>query len=155
MSGAIYDPSVDVIDTFFQVTPLTGSVFQITGTVESSFTGAINIANWPSVQTVTGNITATSIPQTSSLSTVYKITASTTNITVFSSNSNRKGASFYKQGSGVAYLLLGTGSASSDTFTVKLSADTLYEMPYNYNGPAQMVFSTTPPGSFVTVTEFV
>lgn len=155
MSGAIYDPSVDVIDTMFQVSPVTGSIFVVSGSVDSNVTGSVAITNWPSIQTITGNINTTTIPQTSSQTLVYKITSSLISTTVLSENSNRKGATFYKEGGGIAYLLLGTGSASSANYTVKLSIDTFYETSYNYVGQAKISFSSTAVGSFVTVTEFI
>ena len=75
-------------------------------------------------------------------------------LSILNTNNNRRGASFYKQGAGSAYLLLGTGSATINNFTVKLNTESLYEIPYNYIGPAQIVFGTTPANSFVVVTEF-
>lgn len=155
MSGAIYDPSVDVIDTFFQVTPLTGSVFQITGSVDALVTGSVTVTNFPAVQVITGSINTVAVQQTSSVTLTTKFTASLIGVLALASNTNRRGASFYKEGAGSAFLLLGTGSVSTTNFTVKLNTESLYEVPYNYIGPVQMIFGTTPIGSFVNVTEFV
>lgn len=133
MSGAIFDPSVDVIDPFLYITPTTGSVFTVTGSVVSE---------------------VTTVQQTSSATNFFSISSTVTSLLALGANSTRKGASFYKEGGGDAYLLLGTSSASKTLFTVKLSVNSLYELPYNYTGEVHLVFSTAANNSFVSVTEF-
>lgn len=68
MSGAIYDPSVDVLDTSFAVSPITGSVFTVTGNIQL-FSGSAPISQgnplWVTgslatvasgIQTITGSV---------------------------------------------------------------------------------------------------
>jgi hypothetical protein len=58
-------------------------------------------------------------------------TASSTSATVLAVNTNRKGATFYSEGS--IYLLLGS-VASTTNYTVRLYPGSYYELPYNYTG---------------------
>lgn len=103
----------------------------------------VNVVN--AITTSANNATTTAVSQ---------VLASTTPYNVLTSNSSRKGTSFYKEGSGNAYILLGAGVPSATNFTVKLLNGASYDTPFNYTGPVQVVFSTHVAGSYIMVTDF-
>jgi hypothetical protein len=71
------------------------------------------------------------------------------------SEERRIGASFVNLSTVDAYILLGDGTASATNYTVKLATggNDIYETPYNYSGPVQVVFSASGTGDLV-ITKF-
>ena len=65
------------------------------------------------------------------------------------------GASFVNLSNADAYILLGSGTASTTNYTVKLKhgGDDIYETPYNYSGAVQVVFAHSGSGNLV-ITKF-
>lgn len=57
----------------------------------------------------------------SDISTLSSVSASASNVTLLSANTNRKGAIFYNDSTAICYLKFGT-TASSTSFTIKMSA---------------------------------
>lgn len=90
----------------------------------------------------------------STTTTVSQVLAWTGSYTVLASNTARKGVSLWKEGGGNAFVLLGSGIASSVNFTVKMAGNASYEIPFNYTGPVNISFSTSAASSFVLVTDF-
>jgi len=68
------------------------------------------------------------IPTIAPVSDVTSVAASISSVTLLSANDNRKGASFYNDSSSFLYLKMGT-SASNTSFTIKMGANSYYEMP--------------------------
>lgn len=62
-------------------------------------------------------------------SSVSSVNVTTTTTQLLPINTNRKGASFYNDGGGNIFLKLGAG-ASSTSFTVRMTDNSLYELPY-------------------------
>ena len=80
--------------------------------------------------------------------TVTGVNATVSSYTIFASNVNRLGATFYKTGGGTAYIKLGT-AASSTSYTVQLKTDAYWELPYAYCGDITIVFSAASAGAVV------
>ena len=106
------------------------------------------ISELQDVNTELDNITAnTSVSSSSTI-----LTQSTTVIsTEVLSSESRIGASFVNLSSSDCYILLGSGTASATNYTVKLSTgvNSIYELPYNYSGAVQVVFSGVGTGNLV------
>lgn len=107
----------------------------------------VNVANTGSISVITSTATST-------ITAVSQTLASTTVYTILTSNILRKGASFYKDGLGTAWLLLGSATPSSINFTVKLTADSSYEVPFNYTGPIKIIFNNDAIENYILSTEF-
>lgn len=69
----------------------------------------------------------------STISSVTSVAASTSNITLKTSNSNRLGLTVFNDSSKTLYLKLGS-TASTSSYTVKIVKDSYYEIPYEYTG---------------------
>ena len=82
---------------------------------------------------------------------VVSTQAPTVTSTEILASDGRLGASFVNLTSADCYILLGNGTASSTNYTVKLSTgvNSIYELPYNYSGAVQAVFSGTGTGNLV------
>ena len=87
-------------------------------------------------------------------SSIQTQSVTTTSIEVLT-NETRIGASFVNASNTDAYILLGSGAASLTNYTVKLSSggDDIYELPYNYSGAVQVVFTTSGSGNLI-ITKF-
>lgn len=59
---------------------------------------------------------------------VTSTTVATSSVTVIAANSNRRALLLYNDGGNVVYVKFGT-SASTSSFTVRLPANTVYELP--------------------------
>jgi hypothetical protein len=85
------------------------------------------------------------------------VAASTSSVTVLAANASRKGATFFSDSTAVLSLLVGTGTASTTVFTVKLFQNDYYELPEYSTGVYTGIVSgiwTSATGS-VRVTEYV
>lgn len=80
--------------------------------------------------------------------------ASTTSYMLLSSNGSRRGATFYKEGTNICYLKLGN-TASSTSYTVRLTNNGYYELPTYYAGRVDVVFTTSDTGNSIHVTEIL
>ena len=88
-------------------------------------------------------------------STIVTQAVTTVNVEVLAANEGTVGASFVNLSNKDAYILLGSGTASATNYTVKLLSNNgaIYEMPYNYSGAVNVVFSNTGTGNLV-ITKF-
>jgi len=62
--------------------------------------------------------------------------------TIATASTGRLGCTIYNTGPGNLHVLLGTGTASTSVFTVRLSAGDYYEVPFNYTGLIGGIFAT-------------
>lgn len=76
-----------------------------------------------------------------------RVTSSATNVTLLSSNTGRKSASFVNDSDKVAYLKLGA-TATTTSFTTKMDPDDEYilEMP-TYTGQIDCIWEAGPTGA--------
>ena len=88
-------------------------------------------------------------------STIVTQAVTTVNVEVLAANEGTVGASFVNLSNKDAYILLASGTASATNYTAKLTGDhgAIYEMPYNYSGAVNVVFSNTGIGNLV-ITKF-
>lgn len=91
-----------------------------------------------------------------SVSSTISTQSTTITSTEVLSSESRIGASFVNLSSSDCYILLGSGTASSNNYTVKLSTgvNSIYELPYNYSGAVNVVFSSVSSGNLV-ITKFI
>ena len=62
--------------------------------------------------------------------------------TIATASTGRLGCTIFNTGPGNLHVLLGTGTASTSVFTVRLSAGDYYEVPFNYTGLIGGIFAT-------------
>lgn len=73
------------------------------------------------------------VVQKAPTATLSNVPSSATTVTILAANTGRVGAQVYNDSTQILYLKFGT-AASSTSFTVKLAADTYYEVPAGYTG---------------------
>lgn len=119
----------------------TGTDVNITNSsIPVSQNGAWSVGVTGSVA-VTGPLTDTQLraasvvvdPQGNANTSVNSVAASASSVTLQAANASRKGLFVYNDSSSVLYLKLGP-TASSSSFTVKMVADSYYEVPATYTG---------------------
>ena len=62
--------------------------------------------------------------------------------TIATASTGRLGCTILNSGPGNLHVLLGTATASTTAFTVRLSAGDYYEVPFNYTGLIGGIFAT-------------
>jgi hypothetical protein len=65
--------------------------------------------------------------------TLSNVAASATSVTLLASNTARKGGTIWNDSTAILYVKLGS-TAAATSCTVKMAADSYYEVPFNYNG---------------------
>lgn len=144
-------PSASIIVGGWQ-TGVTASTFlngwgtNVTGTVNIAPSASVVVGGWASA------VTASMREIGAATTTVSSANASVTNFTFLSANPNRKSAVFFKEGSNTVFIKFGA-TASSTSYTVKLSNNGYYEVPENFTGRVDIVFSTAVVGNILYVTE--
>jgi hypothetical protein len=88
---------------------------------------------------ISGTVTANLSTSTSG-GTGATTATSTTFATALASNTSRKGATIFNEGTGIMYLTLGTATTSTSQYTTRLSGGDYYELPYNYTGQVGYIF---------------
>jgi hypothetical protein len=62
--------------------------------------------------------------------------------TIATASTGRLGCTIFNSGPGNLHVMLGTATASTTAFTVRLSAGDYYEVPFNYTGLIGGIFAT-------------
>ena len=62
--------------------------------------------------------------------------------TIATASTGRLGCTIFNSGPGNLHVLLGTATASTTAFTVRLSSGDYYEVPFNYTGLIGGIFAT-------------
>jgi len=62
--------------------------------------------------------------------------------TIATASTGRLGCTIFNSGPGNLHVILGTATASTSVFTVRLSAGDYYEVPFNYTGLIGGIFAT-------------
>jgi hypothetical protein len=62
--------------------------------------------------------------------------------TIATASTGRLGCTIYNSGPGNLHVMLGTATASTSAFTVRLSSGDYYEVPFNYTGLIGGIFAT-------------
>ena len=62
--------------------------------------------------------------------------------TIATASTGRLGCTIFNSGPGNLHVLLGTATASTSVFTVRLSSGDYYEVPFNYTGLIGGIFAT-------------
>lgn len=81
------------------------------------------------LRTVTVSNQVSVTPVTNSTATTSTVASSATTVQLLAANSSRKQATFYNDSTAIAYLKLGTTASTTD-YTVQLSPNAYYELPY-------------------------
>ena len=76
------------------------------------------------------------------------IASSTTSAVLLAANAARKGATFWNSSTAILYLELGA-TATATAWTVKLSPDGYYELPFGYTGVISGIWSAANGSCFV------
>lgn len=83
--------------------------------------------------------------------TTSNVTASATNVTILASNTARLGATLYNDSTSAVNVKFGT-TASSTSFSVRMSPGGYLEVPFGYNGNIDGIWDTA--NGAMRVTEF-
>lgn len=142
--------------------PVTGTFFQATQPVSGTTTGNQGVPNtaangWPvkvtdgtNTLTMDGDGAANVSIQGSTTAAVTSVPGSGTNVTLLTSNSGRDMASFYNNSTSYAYLKMGA-TASTSSFSVKISPSGLYELPVPaYAGQVDCIWDTANGAMLIT-----
>jgi hypothetical protein len=62
--------------------------------------------------------------------------------TIATASTGRLGCTIFNSGPGTLHVILGTATASTSAFSVRLSAGDYYEVPFNYTGLIGGIFAT-------------
>jgi hypothetical protein len=131
----------------------------VTGAVNLASSASMIVGGWAagvSGTVIIGGIglavTASTREIGASTGVVSATNASVTNFTMFSANPNRRGLTLFKEGSNTAYVKFGA-TASATSFTVKLTNNSYFEVPDNYTGRIDVIFSTAVAGNILYSTE--
>lgn len=62
--------------------------------------------------------------------------------TIATASTGRLGCTIFNSGPGNLHVILGTATASTSVFTVRLSSGDYYEVPFNYTGLIGGIFAT-------------
>ena len=62
--------------------------------------------------------------------------------TIATASTGRLGCTIFNTGPGTLHVILGTATASTSVFSVRLSAGDYYEVPFNYTGLIGGIFAT-------------
>lgn len=119
---------------------ITGSVQTGPATVNFPATQSIDVGRW------SNGVTASMREIGGSTSTVSATLAWTGSNQLLAQNSNRIGAIFFKEGSNTAFLKFGT-LASTSSYSLKISNNGYYELPYKFTGIVHVAFSDNTSGS--------
>ena len=68
-------------------------------------------------------------PQVTSSKSLTNVSAAASDTSLLAANANRKGATFFNDGTAIMYLSLGSGAASTTSYTVQVPADGYWELP--------------------------
>ena len=82
-------------------------------------------------------------------SNITSVSGSASNTTLLASNASRRGASVYNDSSAALYVKLGA-TASTSSFTIKLSQDGYYEVPFSYTGVIDGIWASATGNARVT-----
>lgn len=147
---------------YFMKMSTEGAVF-ITGSLNTSITfpatQSVEIGRWNNNVTASVKVDAWTASVTASVrdigggtTTVSSVDTSTTNYNVLGVNTNRLAATFFKEGGNICYLKLGA-TASSTSYTVRLTNNAYFEVPEKYTGQIDVIFSTNAAGNTIRLTE--
>jgi accessory colonization factor AcfC len=78
------------------------------------------------------------------------VASSATNVTILAANSNRKGATVFNESTQILFLGLSATAASATEYTVQMAANAYYEVPFNYRGAIQGLWSSVNGNARVT-----
>lgn len=149
VTGSVYSTILGTPTVTVDNLPVTQSVYVggwaagVTGSVYATLLGSsqVSIAGTASVLTP-GSINTN----------VSSAAATETSYTILPQNASRRGATFWKQGKNTCYLALADVVTTSQ-YTVRLSDNGYYELPFDYVGPVSVIFSSAQSGNSVLVTE--
>lgn len=144
--------SVAVTGTFFQATqPVSGTTTGNQGVPNTAANGwPVKVTDGTNTLTMDGDGAANVSIQGSTTAAVTSVPGSGTNVTLLTSNSGRDMASFYNNSTSYAYLKMGA-TASTSSFSVKISPSGLYELPVPaYAGQVDCIWDTANGAMLIT-----
>lgn len=87
----------------------------------------------PVTGSVITSLTDLIVKEKSPTATLSNVSGSASSVTLLASNANRRGATIQNDSSAVLYVKFGA-TASTTSYTVKMVADSYYEIPFGYTG---------------------
>lgn len=123
---------------------VTGSVFAtILGPVDVNITGTLDVRVLNTASVLTPGAVGTFMSSSAS---------TTTSFTLLPTRPSRRGATLWKEGSNVAYVAL-ADVVTTTNYTVRLTSNGYYEVPFDYVGPVSVIFNSDAGGNQVLTTE--
>ena len=103
------------------------------GVRNSTLTAAVTSASGDYSQVSVDQVGRTIVVEKAPTSLTTSVGSSATTVTLLASNSDRVGATIYNDSTVALYVKLGA-AASTTSFTIKMAADSYYEVPFGYTG---------------------
>jgi hypothetical protein len=126
------------VDNWPATQPVSGTFWQTTQPVSGTF--------WQSTQPVSIAAIVTTKETRAATTAVTSVNDSAANQTLLASNANRLGATIHNDSTVALYLKLGA-TASLTSFTVKMAADSYFEVPYGYTGIIDGIWASDASGA--------
>jgi hypothetical protein len=101
--------------------------------IDQTTPGTTNLVALPTTTSIIAAPKSTTPAQTS-------VAGSATSVSLLASNANRKGATFSNDSTATLYLKLGA-TASTTSYTLKMTTDAYYEVPFGYTGAIDGIWS--------------
>jgi hypothetical protein len=95
---------------------------------------------------ITNGALETSAGGGSDTATLSNVNDTATSTTLLSANTSRKGVSIHNDSTSVLYVKLGT-TASATSYTIKMAADSHYEVPFGYTGRIDGIWASDASGA--------
>jgi hypothetical protein len=150
MTGQLTNPTTDTL----YLVPCAGlQSIQVKVTAYTSGSLLISAHGGPGVLASYANVSGSVVKEIrSSSSSVTSVNDSASSVQLLAANTSRLGATIFNDSSEALYVKLGTTASTTD-FTVKVAADGYYEVPFNYTGRVDGIWSADSTGA-ARITEF-
>lgn len=129
-----------------------GTALPVSGTVTANAgtgTLAVSAASLPLPTGASTETTLATLKQRPATSAVAQVTSSAATGTLQAANANRLGLTIYNDSTSILYVKFGT-TASATSYTVKMTADSYYEMPFGYTGRVDGIWTTANGFAYLT-----
>jgi hypothetical protein len=141
-----------------QASPTANTVLDRLKTIATALAGTLTVATHAVTQSGTWTVqpgnTVNTTPwltkaQRSATPTISIPAGSTSSTTLLALNTNRLGATIHNDSAVALYVKLGS-TASTTSFTIKMAADSYYEVPFNYTGVIDGIWASATGAARVT-----
>lgn len=128
------------------ITRLEGGTLGVLTSITNLAAGTITKVEGGSIVMTLGTVT----PVTSTTPTVTSVQGTNVTVALIAANASRKGLTVYNDSTATLYARYGTANAAVGTYSLQLAPQAYYEVPFNYTGAIQGVWSANNGSAMVT-----